>query len=207
VSQKRKDRTKNALTATTTTIRVTYDWAVQVIPQNSGFNFGNVGFTEDQRKILVDAFGRINQDDCTKFINETLAKHKVGKDFNTLGKLLNRAKLSYYNTSTMLGGPNYSPSELGLDTHGTLLVRGSFLAGATAVTAPDRVNIFLSDPVFNRTDYIFFTNIADTPSYIVHELFHVAGIDPKIVDSQHFQDEIRKHCRLLGSERIVLMPH
>ncbi len=186
---------------------ITGEWEYYVVGYTSGFNFGNVAFTENQRKILADSFGRINQADCAKFINETLAKHKVGKDFNSLDKLLNRAKLSYYNTSTFLGGPDYSPSQLGLDTHGTLVVRGLFLGGAAAVTAPDRTNVFLSDAVFARTDLYFYSNIADSAGFIVHELFHVAGIDKSIVDSQQFQDEIRKHCRLLGSDRIILKPH
>lgn len=177
------------------------------LPQNTGFNLGNVPFTDDQRRILASSSNRINQGDCKKFINDTLEKNKVGKDFNSLEKLLNRAKLSYYDTSTFLGGPNYSPSQLGLDTHGTLVVRGLFLGGAAAVTAPDRTNVFLSDAVFARTDLYLYSNIADTPSFIVHELFHLAGVDKSIVDSQQFQDEIRKHCRLLGSDRILLKPH
>jgi hypothetical protein len=36
-----------------------------------------------------------------------------------------------------------------------------------------------------KAPYIFLKNrIADTPGYVVHELFHVAGIDKSIVDSQ-----------------------
>ena len=44
-------------------------------------------------KILVESLGRINEDDCKNFINETLTKYKVGKESNSLDKLLNRATL------------------------------------------------------------------------------------------------------------------
>jgi hypothetical protein len=173
--------------------------------QDSGFNTGEVEFSEKQQKILATSYNRINQGDCKKFINDTLAKHKVGKDFDSLEKLLNRAKFSFYDTSTFLGGPDYSPSQLGLDTNGTLQVRGSFLDGASAVTAPDRVNVFLSSKAFDRplTRYGG-GRFADTPSYIVHELFHVAGIDPSIVDSQTLTNDIRTNCRLTGADPIIL---
>jgi YD repeat-containing protein len=174
------------------------------IPQNSSFKFGSVPFSKSQQKILADSNNIINEDDCKKFINDTLAKFKVAKDVDSLDKLLNRARFSYYDTSTFLGGPDYSPSQLGLDTDSTLRVRGAFLAEAAAVTAPNRVNVFLSDAVFDRTDHYWFSHIADTPSYIVHELFHVAGIDKSIVDSQQMTNAIRENCGLVGSDPIIL---
>ena len=133
----------------------------------------------------------------------------MGQDFNSLEKLLSRARFSFYDTSTFLGGPDYTPSQLGLDTHGTLQVRGAFLNGASAVTAPDRINVFLSSRVFDRPlsssiPVPGFNRYADTSSYIVHELFHVAGINPSVVDSQNLTDEIRANCRLTGSDPITL---
>jgi hypothetical protein len=165
-----------------------------------------VPFSKSQQQILSQSYQTINDDDCKNFINDTLAKYKVAKNLNSLNKLLNTAKFSYYNTSTFLGGPDYSPSDLGLDSHGTLLVRAAFLReGVAAVTAPDRINVFLSDAVFKRSDsYLFGIHNADTPGYIVHELFHVAGIDEKIVDSQEMTNAIREHCHLLGSDQIIL---
>jgi len=176
-----------------------------VPPQNSGFRTGNIPFSQTQQQILSQSHQIINDDDCKNFINDTLAEYKVAKNLNSLNKLLNTAKFSYYNTSTFLGGPDYSPSDLGLDSHGTLRVRGAFLSGASAVTAPDRINVFLSDAVFKRSDsYLFGIHNADTPAYIVHELFHVAGIDEKIVDSREMTNAIREHCHLVGSDPIIL---
>ena len=172
-------------------------------PQQSDFNYSGIAFTDDQREELGRSYNRINQDDCKKFINDTLAKHKVGKDFDSLGKLLAKATFSFYDTSTFLGGHDYSPSQLGIDTHGTLLIRGAFLAGASAVTY--RTSVFLSSKVFDRPILGYIGRTADTPSYIVHELFHLAGIPKEIVDSQQFTDEIRKNCRLRGSNRIILL--
>ncbi|MEK6283939.1 MAG: hypothetical protein AABN95_26610 [Acidobacteriota bacterium] len=107
----------------------------------------------------------------------------MDKQYGSLDKVLSRVKLSYFDTSTYR---NYSPSELGLDTHATMIVRGAFLDGAAAVTiTTDPINIFLSDEPFNRTDLYFYSNIADTSSYIVHELFHADETKRPHADFQH----------------------
>ena len=175
-------------------------------PPQSGFRYGNVPFTDDQKQLLADAYNRINQDNCKSFINNTLANanYGVGQDFNSLEKLLTRANLSFYDTSKLgLLSTEYTPSELGVDANGAILLQGAFLNGASAATYQN--NIFLSSKVFDRpwTRYGG-GRFADTPSYIVHELFHVAGIKQSIVDSQSLVDDIQKNCRLTGSERIVL---
>ncbi len=147
-------------------------------------------------KILVDSLKRIKQDDCTNFINETLAKYKVGKDFNSLDKLLNKGTFGYYDVNA-----DYTNTDLGVDIHSTILLRDAFVnRGASA--AGVGTHVFLSDAVFTRTDVYFYSNIADTPSFIVHELFHVAGIDRSIVDSQQMTNAIRENCRKLGSDPI-----
>jgi len=153
-------------------------------------------------KILVESLGRINEDDCKNFINETLTKYKVGKESNSLDKLLNRATLGYYNVNV-----DYSNTDLGVDMRSTILLRDAFAnRGASAATAGP--HIFLSDKVFQRSSSIIplprWNRKADTPTYIVHELFHVAGIDKSIIDSQQMTDAIRRNCRLLGSDRIII---
>jgi hypothetical protein len=160
--------------------------------------------------ILVDSLKRIREDDCTNFINETLAKYRVAKGVNSLDKLLNRARFGFYDNSW--SGPDYGPQDLGLDSHGALRVRAAFLrVGVAAVTAPDLVHVFLSAAVFERSSSILpiesWNHNADTPGYIVHELFHVAGIDENIVDSQAMTNSISEHCHLVGTDRIRLVPH
>ena len=181
---------------------VSDDWGLDygLLPQSSGFKTGGPAFTAGQKKILDSSFNRINQDDCKNFINQTLADYKVGKGFNTLDKLLNRATFGYYDVNA-----DYTNTDLGVDIDSTIGLRDAFVnRGASAVTTGDRSHIFLSDKVFERTDYYFYSRTADTPSYIVHELLHVAGIDKSIVDSQQMTKAIREHCRLLGSDPITL---
>ena len=117
-------------------------------------------------------------------------------------------KLSYYDTSSSFFiGPNanYSPAELGLSTDAAMNVRALFLEGAAAVTTVDRSNMFLSGSVFTRSNNPMNLRRADTVGFIVHELFHAAGFDKNLVDSQAFQDSIRKAgCRTTGSDQIVL---
>lgn len=99
----------------------------------------------------------------------------------------------------------YTNTDLGVDMDSAIRLRDSFVnRGASAVTTGDRLHVFMSDKVFDRTDYYIYSHIADTPGYIVHELFHVAGIDKSIVDSQQLTDAIRQHCHLTGSDRIVI---
>ena len=88
-------------------------------------------------------------------------------------------------------------------------MRGAFLnPDVSAVTAPDSINVFLSDRVFSRPSSIIpigpFNRFADTSSYIVHELFHVAGVPASVIDTQAFQDAIRENCRTLGGARILI---
>jgi hypothetical protein len=160
--------------------------------------------------LFSESFSRITQDNCKGFINRTLAAHGVAADLNSLEKLLDRAKFNFYDTSKdALIGESYSPGELGLDSQGAILVSAEFMGGASAVTAPDRVNVFLSSIVFDRPlsrsiPVPGYNRYADTASYIVHELFHVAGIKPSIVDSQKLTKEIRENCRLTGSDPITL---
>jgi hypothetical protein len=181
--------------ATTTTASASF---LCLIPQKSGFKLSGPGFSDEQMKILVESLGRIKEDDCRNFINETLAKHKVGKDVNSLDKLLNTATFGYYNVNA-----DYTNTDLGVDIHSTIVLRDSFVnRGASA--AGVGTSVFLSDAVFTRTDLYFYSNIADTPSFIVHELFHVAGIDKSIVDSQQLTNAIWENCRRLGSDRIII---
>ena len=173
-------------------------------PQNSGFKTGDPAFSDAQKKILADTFKKINEDDCKNFINETLAKYKVGKDVNSLDKLLNKATFGYYDVSA-----DYTNTDLGVDIESAILLRDAFVnRGASAVTTPDRSHVFLSDIVFERSSSIIpiqsWNRIADTPGYVVHELFHVAGIDKSIVDSQQMTNAIHEHCHLLGSDPITL---
>jgi len=171
-----------------------------MLSQQGGFRYAGPSFRAEQKQILDPAYKRINQDDCKTFINETLAKYKVGKDFDSLEKLLNKATLSYYDTDA-----NYDNTDLNVSSHDAILLVDDFgRKQASAVTVGSRV--FLSDKVFTRTDYYFYSYKADTSSYIVHELLHVAGIDKSIVDSQAMTDDIRAHCRTPGSDRIVLSP-
>lgn len=168
------------------------------VPQNTGFRTGGPAFNDQQKKILAESSARINEDDCRNFINETLAKYKVGKQVNSLDKLLNKTTFGYYDASA-----DYTNTDLGVDIHSTILLRDAFVnRGASA--AGVGTSVFLSDAVFTRTDIYFYSNIADTPSFIVHELFHVAGIDKSVVDSQQMTDAIRKNCRKLGSDRILI---
>jgi len=171
-------------------------------PQKPGFSLGGPGFSDEQLGILADSFKRISKDDCTNFIKATLAKYKVGKEFNSLEKLLHKATLGRYDVDA-----DYTDADLGVDIHSTILLRDAFVnRGASAVTVG--THAFLSDRVFERSSSIIpiqsWNRIADTPSYIVHELFHIAGIDKSIVDSQEMTDAIRSNCRLNGSERIIL---
>ncbi len=132
-----------------------------------------------------------------------LAKYKVDKEFNSLDKLLSKAVFGYYDRSN----PNYTNTELGVDMESMILLRDAFVnqqANAHTVRYRDRSHVFLSDDVFSRTDYYLYSNIADTPGYIAHELFHVAGIAEGIVDSQQMTNAIKEHCHLLGSEPIII---
>ncbi|MGZ5483994.1 MAG: hypothetical protein ACXWID_18710, partial [Pyrinomonadaceae bacterium] len=171
-------------------------------PQNSGFKLRGPGFTDEQMGILVESLTRIQEDDCKNFINETLAKYKVAKEFNSFDKLLNRATLGYYDVNA-----DYTNADLGVDMRSTILLRDMFVnRGASAGGVG--TNVFLTNKVFERSSSIIpvqsWNHVADTPSYIVHELFHVAGIDKSIIDSQQMTDAIRRNCRLLGSDRIII---
>jgi hypothetical protein len=119
----------------------------RLLPQNSGFKLYGPGFSDKQMGILVDSLRTIKEDDCTNFINETLAKYKVGKEFNSLDKLLNKATLGRYDVNA-----DYTNSDLGIDIHGTILLRDAYVnRGASAVTYG--THVLLSDKVFDRTDY------------------------------------------------------
>jgi hypothetical protein len=77
-------------------------------PQNSGFKLGGPAFSESQKKILSSAFNAVNESDCKKFINETLAKNKVDEAVDSLDKLLNRATFGYYDVNA-----DYTNNDLG----------------------------------------------------------------------------------------------
>lgn len=111
-----------------------------------------------------------------------LAKHKVPKKFDSLDKLLNIATIGYYDVDA-----NYTASDLATDIETTIMLRDAFVNRrdtAHAVFTSSRM--WLSHRAFTRSDRYWNRNVADTPSIIVHELFHVAGIDKKTVDSQQF---------------------
>jgi len=67
--------------------------------------------------------------------------------------------------------------------------------------------VFLSDRAFTRNDGYLNRDVADTPSIIVHELFHVAGIDKTIVDSQQLTNEIQEHCLKSGYSNPIILRH
>jgi hypothetical protein len=67
--------------------------------------------------------------------------------------------------------------------------------------------MWLSHRAFTRSDRYWNRNVADTPSIIVHELFHVAGIDKKTVDSQQFTNAIQEHCRKPGYSNPIILRH
>jgi hypothetical protein len=150
-------------------------------------------------KILVDSLSRIRQKDCTDFINATLAKYKVGKDVDSLDKLLKKGTFGRYDVNA-----DYQTTDLGVDFNDAMELCEVFVnRGWTAASKDNRV--FLSDKAFSRTKHYWYKNVADTSSIIVHELFHVAGIDEKIVDSQELTTEIQKHCWTRGSDLINLV--
>lgn len=168
------------------------------VPQDSGFKLAGPGFTDEQMKILVDSLRRIKQEDCTNFINETLANNKVGNEFNSLDKLLNKATFGRYDVHA-----DYTGTDLGVDTNSTIILRDLFVnGGASAGGVGTRV--FLTDNAFTREDHYWNRDIADTSSIIVHELFHVAGIDKTIVDSQQLTNALQDHCRTPGGNPIIL---
>ena len=102
---------------------------------------------------------------------------------------------------------DYTNTDLGVDIESTILLRDAFInRGASA--AGVGTSVFLSDKVFERSSSIIpirsWNRIADTPSYLVHELFHVAGIDKAVIDSQQMTNSIRENCRKIGSNPITL---
>lgn len=183
-------------------------------PRQTSFLLGAVPFNTEQSNILVQSYARINQDDCAKFINQTLIDNKVDESVNSLEKLLNKVRLSFYDTDRdNLTNEPYSPNELGLSADAFLDVKGSFLDGASAVTVFDvehgnSITTFLSSKVFDRpgglAPYGIGDRYADTSGSIVHELFHAAGIAASIVDSQKMTDAIQAHCKLPGATKTIL---
>jgi hypothetical protein len=152
----------------------------------------------------------INDDDCKNFINEMLAKYKVAKELDSLDKVLSRTVFEYYNKSQSsfdLSAANYTDTQLGVDMESVILLRAAFMKrGASAVTVRYQGigHVFLTDDVFSRSDHYWGSNIADTPVFIVHELFHVAGIDQAVVDSQQMTNAITQHCHLVGANQVIL---
>lgn len=149
----------------------------------------------------------MRQKDCTDFINRTLAKHKVDAKFDSVDKLFRQATFGRYELPSRFGADTgYTEADLGVDSHSLIMLRDDFVnRGATAVTVGTRV--FLSDRAFTRNDSYLNRDVADTPSIIVHELFHVARIDKRIVDSQQLTNEIREHCRKPGYSNPIILKH
>lgn len=172
-----------------------------LLPQGRGFKLYTPGFTDDQLKILDDSFKRINQKDCTDFINETLAKHKVPKKFDSLDKLLNTATIGYYDVEA-----DYTASDLATDIETTIMLRDAFV-NRREVAHGVGTRIWLSHRAFTRSDRYWNRDVADTPSMIVHELLHLAGIDRSIVDSQRLSNEIQEHCRKSGYCNPLVLRH
>jgi hypothetical protein len=143
-------------------------------------------------------YDRINQDDCKNFVNGVLADNKVGKDLNELWKLLNKAVLNKWDSNLTAQGLGITQDEM------SDIQRG--LAGnAIAVTLSDRKRIYLSDKIFlregNDSHFNIFsshTNI-DTAGHLVHELFHLAGIEHAKGEGYSFDRAIHEHCGLANT--------
>lgn len=91
---------------------------------HANFNYG-------ETVILKQVYDRINQKDCTDFVNGILADNKVSKDLNELWKLTNKAVLNKWDSNLTAQGLGISQSEMSD-------IQQGFAGKGIAVTLSDR---------------------------------------------------------------------
>jgi hypothetical protein len=123
-----------------------------------------------------------------------LTKNNVSKDLNTLDKLLNKAVLNKWHSGL-------TPHNLGISQDRFDKIQQRFTnKTAAAVTLEDRARIYLPDTIFLREGNDSMFNIfsshkdIDTASHLVHELFHIAGIDHAEGKRFAFDEQIKANC-------------
>ncbi|MGZ5435653.1 MAG: hypothetical protein ACXWID_18700 [Pyrinomonadaceae bacterium] len=151
-------------------------------------------FNDEQKGILNQVYNRINEKHCRDFINKVLAENRVARDRNTLDKLLARANVNAYYR-------DYSNTQLGVSMDEMIEMRDAFKnLKDPALTLRDKM-IFLDLRAFERTGgsylrEVWGTRNFDTATIIVHELFHVAGLDDPQV--QNLNRQIHENCGFTG---------
>jgi hypothetical protein len=145
-----------------------------------------------KQKILRSVYERINQSDCENWVNFMLSKLGAKKDRDTLDELINIATLSMWDE-------DLSTAEMGISAEAHITLVNFFNnEGKPMATAGDQVFMVplafkrnrVTVPGMNNWDY-------DTATFLVHELFHVAGfLDEKQVTDMN--KAIHDHCGFKG---------
>jgi YD repeat-containing protein len=185
---------------------VSDNWAFAstLFPQD-GFQFGRTSdFSGQERDALSRAYGKISSEKCKKFFDSTIARMRQKGEISTLRKPSDPYSFLPSNLTQILSitainryRPNLTSQQVSVPADRWTFIENQFAANprTNAVTIGGQARVFLGDHTFFEVSIwgrLQGDESTDTAGVIVHEFFHVAGLDEAQVTA--LSDEIQKNC-------------